>query len=52
MSAENSQLPNVNGGDPHEQALLAKIKLLEDDRVKFIEIVRGKIHKLEKDLEV
>jgi len=51
MSAEHSQPSNVNGGDPREQALLAKIKLLEDDRIKFIEIVRGKIHKLEKELE-
>lgn len=35
-----------------EQELLKKIQLLEEDRVKFIEIVRGKIQKLEKELEV
>lgn len=50
MSAESPQ--PLNNADPREQALLAKIKLLEDDRIKFIEIVRGKIQKLEKELEV
>lgn len=35
-----------------ELALLAKVKALEDDRVKFLDIVRNKIQKLEKELEV
>lgn len=35
-----------------ELALLAKVKALEDDRVKFLDIVRSKIQKLEKELEV
>lgn len=35
-----------------ELALLAKVKALEDDRAKFVEIVRNKIQKLEKELEV
>lgn len=36
----------------NETALIAKVKALEDDRVKFLEIVRSKISKLEKELEV
>lgn len=35
-----------------ELALLAKVKSLEEDRVKFLDIVRNKIQKLEKELEV
>lgn len=35
-----------------ELTLLAKVKALEDDRVKFLDIVRSKIQKLEKELEV
>lgn len=35
-----------------EIALLAKVKALEDDRIKFLDIVRNKIQKLEKELEV
>lgn len=42
----------VNGISQREQELLAKVKELEGDRQKFIEIVRGKIQKLENELEV
>lgn len=44
--------PIVNGVSQRELELIAKVKALEDDRVKFLEIVRGKIQKLEKELEV
>lgn len=51
MSTLNPE-PIANGVSQLEQELLAKVKTLEDDRVKFLEIVRGKIQKLEKELEV
>lgn len=35
-----------------ELTLWAKVKSLEEDRVKFLDIVRNKIQKLEKELEV
>lgn len=35
-----------------ELELMSKLKTLEDDRVKFLDIVRGKIQKLEQELEV
>lgn len=35
-----------------ELELLAKLRALEEDRVKFIEIVRNKMKKLEQELEV
>lgn len=44
--------PVANGISEREQELLTKIKALEDDRIRFVEIVRGKIQKLEKDLAV
>lgn len=44
--------PIANGVSQRELELIAKVKALEDDRVKFLEIVRGKIQKLEKELEV
>lgn len=37
---------------PKELELMAKVKALEEDRIKFIEIVRGKVKKLENELEV
>lgn len=37
---------------PKELELLAKVKSLEDDRLKFVEIVRGKLKKIENELEV
>lgn len=37
---------------PKELELIAKLKALEEDRIKFIEIVRGKVKKLEIELEV
>lgn len=37
---------------PKELELMAKLKALEEDRQKFIEIVRGKVKKLEIELEV
>jgi len=42
--------PVTNGISVREQELLTKVKALEDDRIRFVEIVRGKIQKLEKDL--
>ncbi|XP_031625058.1 E3 ubiquitin-protein ligase BRE1A [Contarinia nasturtii] len=36
---------------PKELELMAKVKALEEDRIKFIEIVRGKVKKLENELE-
>lgn len=36
---------------PRELELMGKLKSLEDDRIKFVEIVRGKVKKLEKELE-
>lgn len=35
-----------------ELELMSKLKTLEDDRVKFLDIVRNKIQKLEHELEV
>lgn len=35
-----------------ELELMAKLKTLEEDRVKFVEIVRNKMKKLEEQLEV
>lgn len=35
-----------------ELELMAKVKALEEDRIKFIEIVRGKMKKLENELVV
>lgn len=37
---------------PKELELLAKVKSLEEDRLKFVEIVRGKVKKLENELVV
>lgn len=37
---------------PRESELLARVKSLEDDRLKFLDIVRIKLTKLEKELEV
>lgn len=37
---------------PKELELMAKVKALEEDRIKFIEIVRGKMKKLEIELVV
>lgn len=37
---------------PKELELMAKLKSLEEDRIKFVEIVRGKVKKLENELEV
>lgn len=37
---------------PRESELLARVKSLEDDRLKFLDIVRIKLQKLEKELEV
>lgn len=37
---------------PKELELMAKLKALEEDRIKFLEIVRGKVKKLEIELEV
>lgn len=55
MSAE-SEAATVNGTEenetPREKVLSAKIKALEDDRIKFLDIVRCKIQKLEGDLQV
>lgn len=42
----------TNACTPKELELMAKVKALEDDRLKFVEIVRSKIKKFEKDLEV
>lgn len=36
---------------PKELELMAKLKTLEEDRVKFVEIVRSKVKKLETELE-
>lgn len=44
--------PITNGTSEREQELLAKVKALEEDRVRFVEIVRGKIQKLETVLVV
>lgn len=35
-----------------ELELMSKLKALEDDRVKFLDIVRNKMQKLEHELEV
>lgn len=35
-----------------ELELMAKLKTLEDDRVKFLDIVRNKMQKLEHELNV
>lgn len=37
---------------PKELELMSKLKTLEDDRVKFLDIVRNKIGKLEHLLDV
>lgn len=37
---------------PKELELMTKLKSLEEDRIKFVEIVRGKVKKLENELEV
>lgn len=37
---------------PRELELLAKIKALEENQAKFVEIVRIKVKKLENELEV
>lgn len=47
-----SSAPEAESYSVREIELLAKVKSLEDDRVKFLDIVRSKISKLEKDLEV
>lgn len=36
---------------PKELELMAQLKTLEEDRVKFVEIVRSKVKKLETELE-
>lgn len=36
---------------PKELELMAKLKSLEEDRAKFVEIVRSKVKKLENELE-
>lgn len=52
--SEQDTIPTVNGvtETPREKELIAKVKALEEDRLKFLDIVRGKIQKLEKELEV
>lgn len=35
-----------------ELELMSKLKTLEDDRVKFLDVVRNKIQKLEHELDV
>lgn len=52
MSEQNEPTTNGVVETPREKELNAKVKALEDDRIKFLEIVRCKIQKLEKDLEV
>lgn len=48
-----SPTPTENGiHTPKELELMAKLKSLEEDRVKFVEIVRNKVKKLENELEV
>lgn len=48
-----SPTPTENGiHTPKERELMAKLKSLEEDRVKFVEIVRNKVKKLENELEV
>lgn len=37
---------------PKELELMAKLKTLEEDRIKFVEIVRAKVKKLENELDV
>lgn len=37
---------------PKELELMAKLKSLEEDRVKFVEIVRNKVKKLENERDV
>lgn len=52
MSKVNDEAASDSTISQRETELLAKIKVLEDDRLKFLDIVRGKIQKLEKELEV
>lgn len=48
-----SPTPTENGiHTPKELELMAKLKSLEEDRVKFVEIVRNKVKKLETELDV
>lgn len=48
-----SPTPAENGGHtPAELELMAKLKSLEEDRVKFVEIVRMKVTKLESERDV
>lgn len=48
-----SPTPAENGvHTPKELELMAKLKSLEEDRVKFVEIVRTKVKKLESELDV
>lgn len=48
-----SPTPAENGiHTPKELELMAKLKSQEEDRVKFVEIVRNKVKKLESELEV
>lgn len=48
-----SPTPAENGTNtPKELELMGKLKSLEEDRVKFVEIVRNKVKKLEGELDV
>lgn len=48
-----SPTPAENGAHtPKELELMGKLKSFEEDRVKFVEIVRMKVKKLENELEV
>lgn len=44
--------PDQEASTQRELELLARIKALEDDRLKFLDIVRTKLQKSEKELEV
>lgn len=48
-----SPTPAENGTHtPKELELMAKLSSLEEDRVKFVEIVRNKVQKLESERDV
>lgn len=48
-----SPTPAENGTHtPKELELMGKLKSFEEDRVKFVEIVRNKVKKLEGELDV
>lgn len=48
-----SPTPAENGmHTPKELELMAKLESLEEDRVKFVEIVRNKVQKLESERDV